>query len=159
SLSAPATAVAGSKITVTAKNLDAGESYELWIHSEPVKLATATAAADGTVSITATIPAGFAAGAHELTLEQEGTVLARTALVVTAATVVDPTPTTPATPKPTAQATGAATTAPANNGSNTAGDADGLASTGAKVMLPAGIALLLVLGGGVALVVTRRRRA
>ncbi|WP_243400088.1 NPCBM/NEW2 domain-containing protein [Arthrobacter glacialis] len=155
SLSSPANAVAGSSITVTAKNLAAGESYELWIHSDPVKLATVKAGADGSASVTATIPAGFAAGAHELTLEQAGTVVARTALVVAAATV-DP----PVTPEPTVPATTApATTAPAtNNGSNTAGDADDLANTGAKVLLPAGLALLLVLGGAGALAITRRRR-
>ena len=142
SLSAPATAVAGTDVTVTAKGLAAGEAYELWIHSKPVQLAAVKAAADGTVSVKVRIPADFAAGAHELTLEQVGTVVARTAIAVTAATV-DP---------------------PAGNGNNNAGSNnadtnDDLASTGAKVMLPAGIALLLVLGGGVALVITRRRRA
>ncbi|MEO6529936.1 MAG: NPCBM/NEW2 domain-containing protein [Specibacter sp.] len=150
SISAPATAVAGSSVTVTAKNLAAGESYELWIHSEPVKLATVKAGSDGTVSVTATIPAALAAGAHELTLERDGVVLARTAVVVTAATL-DP----PVTPKPTTPGT----TAPsATNGSNTANSGDGLASTGAQVLLPAALALLLVLGGAGALVITRRRR-
>ncbi|MHA7304407.1 LPXTG cell wall anchor domain-containing protein [Arthrobacter sp. TMN-49] len=151
-MSRRATAVAGSSITDTAKNLAAGESYELWIHSEPVKLATVKTSANGTVSVTATIPGALAAGAHELTLQLAGTVVARTALVVTAA-AVDPTPTIPATATPTAST-------PANStGGNNAGDADDLANTGAKALLPAALALLLVLGGAGALVVTRRRRA
>lgn len=148
SITAPGTAKAGSTVTVTAKNLTAGASYELWIHSEPVKLATAKAAADGTVTLTGTIPANLAAGAHELTLEQDGTVLARSAVVVAAAGTNPPATGTPAPSQPAG-----------NGGSNTAGNGDGLASTGAKVMLPAGIALLLVLGGAGAMVVTRRRRA
>ncbi|MEV8146025.1 NPCBM/NEW2 domain-containing protein [Specibacter sp. NPDC078709] len=164
-MSAPATAAAGSEITVTAKNLAAGESYELWIHSEPAKLATVKAGADGAISVKAAIPAGFAAGAHELTLEQNGEVAARTAIVVTAGTVDPPVtdkPTDPSTPKPGDTAAPKPTTPSGNGGSNAGNNGsngDGLASTGAKVLLPAGIALLLVLGGGVAMVVTRRRRA
>ncbi|MET4003633.1 alpha-glucosidase [Arthrobacter sp. UYCu511] len=169
SLSAPTTGVAGSEITVTAKNLIVGTNYELWLHSEPVKLATVKGAGTGAASVKVTIPAGFEVGAHELTLEIEGTVLARTAIMVTAATVDPPVtePTDPATPTDPAKPTTPSTTkpsAPTDNGENTNSDNtnsndDGLASTGAKVMLPAGIALLLVLGGVVALVITRRRRA
>ncbi|MGO2541623.1 MAG: NPCBM/NEW2 domain-containing protein [Specibacter sp.] len=186
SVSAPSTAVAGAEIAVTAKNLPAGESYELWIHSEPVKLATVKAADDGSATLTAVIPAAFAAGAHELTLEQDGAVVARTAIVITAATLdppvtetPDPEPTAPAptapttvpepttptatvppttAPDPSAPTTVApTTTVPAgDHGSNSGG---GLAATGATVLLPAGIALLLLLGGAGALVVIRRRRA
>ncbi|MDJ0312089.1 NPCBM/NEW2 domain-containing protein [Arthrobacter sp. H35-D1] len=183
-LSAPASVVVGAEFTVDVKDLVVGESYELWIHSDPVKLATVKAGVDGTASVKATIPAAFAAGAHELTLEREGSVVARTAIVVTAATVDPPVTETPdptETPKPTETAKPSDPAKPSdsagnngNNGSNNSGgnnagsnNADGnnadqngdLASTGAKVLLPAGIALLLVLGGGVALVVTRRRRA
>ncbi len=154
SLSAPATAAAGTDVTVTAKGLAAGEAYELWIHSKPVQLATVKAAADGTASVKASIPADFATGAHELTLEQVGTVVARTAIAITAATVDNN----------NADNNNAGNNNAGNNGSNKAGSSnagqgDDLASTGAKVLLPAGIALLLVLGGGVALVITRRRRA
>lgn len=126
SVSAPSTAVAGAEIAVTAKNLVAGETYELWIHSEPAKLATVKAADDGSATLTAVIPAAFTAGAHELTLEQDGAVVARTAIVITAATVdppvtetPDPEPTVPdpTVPDPTVSAppvpTTAAPTAPA----------------------------------------------
>lgn len=168
SLSAPASVVAGAEFTVVAKDLVVGESYELWIHSDPVKLTTVKAGEDGTASATATVPVAFAAGAHELTLEREGSVVARTAIVVTAA-IIDPpateTPDPSETPKPSDPADNNGN----NNGNNKAdsnnvdsnnADRNGdLASTGAKVLLPAGIALLLVLGGGVALVITRRRRA
>jgi alpha-glucosidase len=167
-VSAPATVVAGAKITVTGANLVAGESYELWIHSEPVKLASATAGTNGSVALTATIPAGFAPGAHTLTLEQDGTVVASTAVAITAATVDPPVtgnptptvkPTVPAsaTPSTTAKpsASGAATK-PAGSNDPSEGD---LASTGAHVLLPAGVALLLMLGGAGALILTRRRRA
>ena len=163
SLSAPTSAVAGSTITVTAKNLAAGEKYELWIHSDPAKLATVTADASGSVSVSATIPVGFAAGAHELTLEQGDTTVARTALMVTAATVdppvtepTDPATTPPATGEPTSSAT---PTAPSTSSPATPSDKGDLAATGATVLLPAGIALLLLVGGGLALVVIRRRRA
>ncbi|WP_082369493.1 NPCBM/NEW2 domain-containing protein [Arthrobacter sp. ERGS1:01] len=169
-LSVPGTVVAGSAIKVTATNLVAGQGYELWVHSEPLKLAEVKAGNDGTLSATVTIPAKFAAGAHTITLEQSGTVLASTAFVVTAATVdppvtVDPTPSAkPSTSasgsaKPSTSAkpsvSGAATT-PAADGNSNNGD---LASTGAQVLIPAGLALLLVLGGAGALLVTRRRRA
>jgi len=142
---APGTVVAGSTVTVTAANLKAGESYELWIHSDPIKLATATAATDGSLTVAAEVPTGLAAGAHELTLEQNGVVVARTAVVVTAAGVAPP--------------VAGATDPPANPAADSASAKGGLATTGANVLLPAGLALLLVLGGAGALVVTRRRRA
>ncbi|MFQ4148098.1 NPCBM/NEW2 domain-containing protein [Arthrobacter sp. LAPM80] len=157
SISAPASAAAGAKVTVTGKNLVAGTSYELWIRSAPAKIATVKAGDDGSFSVTATIPAGFAAGAHELTLETDGAVAARTAIMVTAATVEPPVTETPspgntASPKPTTPAGNT------NNAGSNSNSGDGLASTGAKVMLPAGIALLLVLGGAGAVIITRRRR-
>ena len=108
----------------------ANESYELWIHSDPVKSATVSADDTGSVSVAVTIPAGFAVGAHELTLSKGDTAVARTALAVTAVTV-DPPATEPTDP----------------------------AATGATVLLLAGIALLLLLGGALTLVVIRRRRA
>ncbi|MDO5753651.1 NPCBM/NEW2 domain-containing protein [Arthrobacter sp.] len=159
SLSAPASVVAGAEFTVSAKDLVAGESYELWIHSAPVKLAVVKAGEDGTASVKVSVPAGFAAGAHELRLESGGSVVARTAMVVTAATVDPP---VNETSKPSSSAgnnNNAGNNGSNNAGSSNAGQGNDLASTGAKVMLPAGIALLLVLGGGVALVITRRRRA
>ncbi|MFQ4148097.1 NPCBM/NEW2 domain-containing protein [Arthrobacter sp. LAPM80] len=157
SISAPASAAAGAKVTVTGKNLVAGTSYELWIRSAPAKIATVKAGDDGSFSVTATIPAGFAAGAHDLTLETDGAVAARTAIMVTAATVEPPVTETPnpgntASPKPTTPA------GSTNNAGSNSNSGDGLASTGAKVMLPAGIALLLVLGGAGAVIITRRRR-
>lgn len=135
------------------------------------QLATTTLPAGGvtrvsTVTVDA-IPAALAAGAHELALQQNGTVLARTAIVVTAAAVDVPAP-NPADPDNPAGSgnpadpgnpAGPGNTGDQGNPGRTGGGAGDLAHTGASVLVPAGLALLLLLGGAAALLTKRRRRA
>jgi len=64
--------VAGGAVTVTGTGFDALETVQLWIESTPVLLAARTAAIDGTVSFTVTIPASTPAGAHHLRLVGTG---------------------------------------------------------------------------------------
>ena len=59
---------AGGHVTVTGQGFDAAEPVEVWVHSDPVKLADIVAAADGTAGTTITIPANLPAGAHRIEL-------------------------------------------------------------------------------------------
>jgi hypothetical protein len=56
----------GERITVTASGFAAGEELQLWFHSTPVRLDTATASSDGTLVRTVTIPEDAATGAHRI---------------------------------------------------------------------------------------------
>lgn len=171
SIQAPSAITVGTPFTVTGKDLNAGASYELWIHSEPLKLATVAASSAGTVSVTATLPAGFPVGVHQLQLVLNGTVVASSATTVSAASVTPPTtqptdpaqptnpaqPTTPVQPSPSAPGQGNGNPAPSDPGVSV--PQTELPNTGASFMVPLGLALLLALGGAVTLVLTRRRRA
>ena len=70
-------------LTVEASGLEAGESVEVWLHSDPVQLTTVVAD-DESVSITVTIPADTEPGSHEIEVRtSDGSVFAD--LEVTAA--------------------------------------------------------------------------
>ncbi|MBB2976494.1 dienelactone hydrolase [Microbacterium endophyticum] len=58
------TVQAGGKITVSGSGFAPGVTVRIELHSTPVVLGEALAAADGTISTTVTIPATTAAGAH-----------------------------------------------------------------------------------------------
>ncbi|MFT4306248.1 MAG: Ig-like domain-containing protein [Microbacterium sp.] len=81
----PSTVVAGDTVTVSGSGLDAGESYEIWLHSDPVQLATGVAGADGTYSLTVTIPSSTEAGAHQVELLPATSTAVYADLTVTAA--------------------------------------------------------------------------
>ncbi|WP_231391890.1 NPCBM/NEW2 domain-containing protein [Arthrobacter sp. 35W] len=152
SIDAPTAATPGSTITVALGGLVPGSTVELWLHSEPVLLGAVVVGADGTATITAALPAGLEAGTHTLTVVSGGATLASSALTVAAA--VDPGETTPG-----GGTIGGGTTSGGTTAGGQATTEGGLASTGANVLLPAGLALLLVAAGAVATVVVRRRRA
>src|SRR5262249_47181744 len=58
-----------SLVTASGHGLAPGSETSLFVHSTPVLLGQSTVAADGTVSLTALIPAGLAAGDHHLAVE------------------------------------------------------------------------------------------
>lgn len=59
-------AAPGSELTVTASGFAANEPLEIWLHSTPVKLATTTADATGSLSQAVVIPVDTAAGSHRI---------------------------------------------------------------------------------------------
>lgn len=79
---------AGGRVTITAGGLVPGAQYVLTLHSTPVELGRAAAAADGTLSLAATIPTSTPAGRHTITLTAASdptTVLVSIPFVVAAA--------------------------------------------------------------------------
>ncbi|MEV7767862.1 hypothetical protein [Microbacterium sp. NPDC086615] len=56
----------GSQVAVTASGFASGETVEIWLHSTPTKLVTATADDNGAVRQTVTIPSGTDIGAHKI---------------------------------------------------------------------------------------------
>lgn len=70
SLDAPPGSSPGDTITLKGAGYQSGEALEIWLLSTPVQLATVTADASGTFSVTVTIPASTPPGAH--TLEVRG---------------------------------------------------------------------------------------
>lgn len=155
---------AGAPFSMSGSNLLPGSTATITMHSTPIVLATGTVKADGTISLSAQIPANTEVGAHRLVFDgtaMDGAAVSRTAwfTVLRDGTIgavstthpvdyVEPTP------------------APAPDGGTTpsgaaAGGTAALASTGADVSaggMTAAVlgllgALLLVLGG------MRRRRS
>ena len=64
----PATASAGTAVTVDASGFTSNESVDVTLHSNPVALARVSAAADGTVHVSVTIPLSTAPGDHHIVL-------------------------------------------------------------------------------------------
>ncbi|MEN2738920.1 hypothetical protein ABCS02_14110 [Microbacterium sp. X-17] len=58
----------GSTVIVTASGFQPNEEVAIWLHSDPVLLATVNASADGTLSQTVTIPADIPLGSHQIEL-------------------------------------------------------------------------------------------
>jgi hypothetical protein len=140
-----------------------GSTATITMHSTPVVLATGTVNADGTITLSARIPANAESGAHRLVFEgiaMDGAAVSTTAwfTVLRDGTIGAVSTTQPVEyiePKPAPTTNGGTVT-----GGTTTGGTTALASTGADVsgagMTAAGLgllgALLLVLGG------MRRRR-
>ncbi len=129
----------GDRVHLGATDLPVGSTVTVDLHSTPVRLATATIGDDGVLDTDVIIPAGTAAGAHELVVTLDGTgadpVTVSHAFTVAPATVA------------------ATTTAVARQA------AAELAFTGSTIspLLVGGAALAVLLGVG--LIVVRRRRA
>ncbi|ALD13468.1 tyrosine-protein phosphatase [Clavibacter capsici] len=135
--------VAGGTVAVRASGLTAGAAYRVELHSTPTDVGTLTAASDGSVAGTVTIPAGTEAGAHTLTL-----------LDASGAAVTDPAALTVS-----AAAASSVTTA-STTGAHHAGPAVATGGTSVAATPWPGMALAgLGLGALAALAVTRRRRA
>lgn len=60
----PAVASRGQRVTVTVGSAAAGSAAEVWLYSDPVRLATGTLSATG--ALTVTVPADAALGAHRI---------------------------------------------------------------------------------------------
>jgi hypothetical protein len=126
----------------------------LTMYSTPTPLGTAVAGADGTFTATVTIPTGLAAGTHALVasgIDDSGDPYALRMDVTLTGATAGPTGTSGTTVSTEASTTGSA-------GSTGAGEAGTLAFTGASVVVP-GVAGLVVLVAGGALVLLGRRRA
>ena len=63
--------VQGQTVTFTGTGFTPGESVTGTVHSQPVNLGTVAADAQGNVSFTWNVPAGFAPGEHTVTLKGE----------------------------------------------------------------------------------------
>lgn len=59
---------AGGKLTINADGFAAGEEVTVWLHSDPVLLATVHADTNGHVTATVTIPSDTAPGKHQIEL-------------------------------------------------------------------------------------------
>ena len=92
SVSVPATAQRGQRITVDLGAAGAGRDVAVWLHSDPVVLARATASVDGSVQVT--IPAGTTLGTHRVVVQAaDGSLYGWDDLrVVSGATAADGTP-------------------------------------------------------------------
>ncbi|WIA99581.1 tyrosine-protein phosphatase [Curtobacterium sp. MCBA15_012] len=139
----------GSTVTVGSSGLTPGASYQVVVHSTPQVLGRVTAAQDGSVSASVTLPADLAPGAHTLFLaDATGTAVSDPlALTVVSAT------TTAASGSVAGTATTAAVGPSVATGGTVAGgrdDAPWLALGGLGA---------LVLGGTGALRIRSRRRA
>ena len=132
----------------------------LTMYSTPTPLGTAVADADGTFTATVTIPSGLAAGTHALVasgIDDSGDPYALRMDVTLTGATAGPTGTSGTSGSTgTTVSTEASTTGSA--GSTGSGEAAALASTGASVLVP-GVAGLVTLVAGGALVLLGRRRA
>ena len=125
----PTTIIQGGTGVVTGTGFTAGETVNLWLHSDPVLLATVTADSSGNLNARVTIPSNTALGTHTLAAADQ-THTAQASLQVISAPV-----------------------GPAN------GDDQGasLASTGSRVMWPLGILGMILVIVGVCVVSKRKR--
>ncbi|MFJ2534398.1 MSCRAMM family protein [Microbacterium maritypicum] len=127
---------AGKDITISGTGFAPGATIAFELHSDPITLGTLTADADGVLQGTLRIPASAPTGAHTLVALSGTTVLASTALTVTAAA-------------------GTGTGSGGQTGGATA-PGGGLASTGADAPIAiVAIGVLLAVMGGM---LVRRRR-
>ena len=127
---------AGKDITISGTGFAPGATIAFELHSDPITLGTLTADADGVLQGALRIPASAPAGAHTLVALSGTTVLASTALTVTAAA-------------------GTGTGSGGQTGGATA-PGGGLASTGADTPIAiVAIGVLLAVMGGM---LVRRRR-
>lgn len=141
-----ASVVAGDEVTVSGSGFAPGVEVEAVLHSDPVKIGSKPAGADGKVSFTFTVPKDLAPGDHKVVLTQKGK-SAEAALTVKAAS--QPAPVVP----PASGDSSATAVKPTSQGKTSAST---LAATGAETGALVGIAGLFALAGVVA--ATRRRK-
>ena len=76
---------AGGLLTVAGSGLQPGEQAQVWLHSDPVLLATVTATDTGDLSVSVRIPAGTPVGTHTIELVAASGATGEAAITVTAA--------------------------------------------------------------------------
>ena len=69
---ADSTVSLGGDVVITGKNFKPGTTATFTLHSDPVVLGTAVVAADGSVALTAKVPAGVNAGKHTVIISGTG---------------------------------------------------------------------------------------
>src|SRR5699024_10345058 len=94
-ITAPATAAAGSSITITVDGLDNGTDVGVWLFSTPVSLGTHTVA-NGQVAVT--VPADTAAGVDSVAVWTQDGLFGWDTITVTTDDGVAPSPTDTAPP-------------------------------------------------------------
>jgi hypothetical protein len=122
----------GEKVVKVLTGFQPYEVVTVTLHSTPQTVGTFTADAQGTVTVTFTLPAGTPVGNHTLVYEGDQGTYFQESIAVAAASP-------------------AAATATAASG--------GLAYTGASIALPLALGTGLLAAGGGALLITRRRSA
>lgn len=118
---------AGGTISVSGSGFDAGERFSVELRSDPVALGDVTTDLSGAFRLDAAIPASLPAGTHTVVVMQGGVDLASVTVQIAAAEVV--------------------------------ADPGGLAQTGVDLAWAPwvlGLAVLLVLAGGITLIIRRR---
>lgn len=147
-VTAPATAAPGQTISVDLGRDRAGASVWAWLYSAPTLLGAVTVDAAGTITVT--LPADAAEGEHRIVVQAtDGSLVGWAPLQVARPSTIVP----GATPAPGTSA--APITRPGAATTSTGGK---LAVTGAEPITILGIALVLLVAGGLATVAVRRRR-
>lgn len=122
------TTAPGGSLQVSGSNFVPNEDITITFHSSPVTLATTTASASGTFSVTVTIPSTAAPGTHTILATGTTGDSASTTLIVT------------------------------GTGASTATVTSGLAFTGADIAAVSGVGALALALGGMLILTSRRRR-
>lgn len=135
----------GESCLITAQGFLPGTGVTITVFSDPLVIGTFAADANGSISQTWTVPSGFAAGAHTVTLTGQTVAGAvQLSVPITVGSLVQAVTTT-AGPAPTAAPVAVTTTG-------------SLPTTGSGLTQPLVFgAAAMLLGGGAALVVSRRR--
>ncbi len=156
----------GGRIDVTGTGFEAGGDYTIQLRSTPVDLGTVTAEDDGTFRFRGTVPADVDAGKHTIVVMLDGADIVSTSVSIAAAgDPGDPggpgAPGSPGTPGEPAGSGGSGGTDGPDGSGGTGADGDGtLPVTGGDLgWMPWALALavLLLVSGGVAVRVRRRR--
>lgn len=153
------TVVAGADLTIAGDNFKPGSTATFTLNSDPFELGASTVESDGTVKLTATVPADVPAGSYTVVIAGTDTsgesVEVSLALTVTAAGNSSSTPPSSASASASSSTTVAetpATDTPPPNKTD-----DDLANTGASATPGLLLALVLLLAGGAAVMMVRRR--
>ncbi|MDO5754152.1 hypothetical protein [Arthrobacter sp.] len=144
----------GGKLTITGENFKAESSATFTLHSEPVQLGTATADANGVVSLGVVLPSDIPAGQHRIVidavrLDGEAYEVSAPLTITAAAASATATDSTRATGNATAQTTAAGSAAAQNE----------LAKTSANNTRLGGMAVLLLISRAAVFAASRRRSA
>ncbi|POH59886.1 alpha-L-fucosidase [Arthrobacter glacialis] len=143
------TVAAGSELTMTGKNFKPGSTATFTLHSDPVVLGTAGVAANGTATLTATVPVSVPAGVHTIVISGTAGDGRAAEVSITVNVAAAGGPSTSATSPSTAAATAATTPAAADKGD--------LATTGSTATSGLLLAMVLLLAGSASVLMIRRR--
>jgi LPXTG-motif cell wall-anchored protein len=139
----------GDTLDIAGSGFLPGDTVQVWLHSEPVLLATAAADASGVLNLSVVIPAGTPAGGHTLVaVAATGATGSAPVTVLALVEAPDATPESPATASNTPDAETLGSTTP---------ESPALASTGTnagQILLAALLALMV----GAGLVSVKRAR-